>query len=382
MQVSVVRTSLLSFSLMQCVFGCSPSGELAGSSAANSGFPVSEGSDFALSTVSLAKMIPAAHYSCESNSTEIHDSSKTNNVSETTLTAADSEPDCQPIPVEAYQTFCSGVIIGPRTVLTAAHCLPEQKSREEAELESRAMQKELKTAYPDIKTAPNLTVIPSELRYFVVFGTDPKNPRGAAEVARAYTWQFADLDSVADYYNERLNDIAVLNINSDIPPGFKAAPLPPKADAHVPYEEFRAAWIAGFGRQGDSWRTPATTQNRVQGVMNQNPVTIDQSSSSIHNGTFNLEKSTACQGDSGGPLYKVKDSKAQVPTIDYLLGITSWGADGFNCAGDSFYTDVRQYLDFIARPSQYSQPIVYPLPTFEVRVYWPMTSGITASQGQ
>lgn len=103
--------------------------------------------------------------------------------------------------------------------------------------------------------------------------------------------------------------------------------------------------------------------------MNQRPTTIDRSSSSIHTALFNLENSTACHGDSGGQLFKVKNPDSNAPEIDYLWGIAGWLSDPEYCLQDAYYTDLRQYLGFIADPSRYSSPVIFPTTTYAPK--WP-----------
>jgi hypothetical protein len=373
------KNGLLAFSASSFLFSCAPKLGLEGSDLANSGLPVPANSEFALSTVAIGKPYSEDEttYACPSDPVGAQSTPSPRPLQQT------DAPACRETPRPGYQVHCTGVIVGTRTLVTAEHCLPKAFSREEALKEALD---DFGQIHPSSEgrervNEPNSEprVYESEIRLVALFGVDSINPRSVIEVGQSFTWNYrgisershladpSDRSKLLDRYKDRENDIAVLLLRNDIPAGFKPANLPRRADAHVPYDQYRAAWIVGFGRQGDEWRRRAAAKKRTPGVMNHHPATIDRSSSSAHLGLFNLEHSSACHGDSGGPLYKVKDPNANQPSIDYLLGIASWVSDPKNCSGDAFYLDIRQFLGFIADPSKYSKPVSYPRATFKWR---------------
>ncbi|WP_338320456.1 serine protease [Streptomyces lonarensis] len=186
--------------------------------------------------------------------------------------------------------FCGGVVVAPRTVATAAHCLGAG-GQAEAEL-------------------------PADLS--VIAGRSDLGRGGDAvgeEVAVASAWIHPEYDD-----NRQTHDLALLTLESDLPESsvIRAAPR-----GHEAYREGNDAQVYGWGDtsgEGDYSRYLLGADVLM--------VSDDDCAAAYPSGSPRFEGSVmvcaglaeggadACQGDSGGPL--VADG--------LLVGLVSWGS--------------------------------------------------------
>ena len=209
------------------------------------------------------------------------------------------------------QYICTGSLIAPDMVVTAAHCVAD-----------------------DIKapTKPE--------KIFLVFGLSvPTSAAQHTPIARAanYVYNPGWKGQAAQGADE--HDIAVIHFDGELPPGYAPATL---LDPNVVLKPGTDVTLAGYGEDTTtgSGNNGAGILRKVSGVpvlkaLGQTEVVLDQRSGI-----------GACHGDSGGPAFLAVDGK------NYLWGVTNRGYPDSapdNCIEESVYTRITAYSDFISK---------------------------------
>lgn len=202
---------------------------------------------------------------------------------------------------ENKRSFCTGIIIGPNHIVTAAHCLDEiSPSRVEIGFGIKGETKS------DLKVT-NVAIHPKYSS-----GSRPNQP----------------------YY-----DIGVIVFSGSLPPGYEAVDIAPVTFSSTTENVL----LAGYGITSDneSSSTPARLHEVETTVQTYLKKQME----------FELKEGTgrgSCSGDSGGPLFvKVKGAPTRPNACLQVMGAVSRGPSSCD-PGNGIYTDVRLFQGWMA----------------------------------
>ncbi len=226
---------------------------------------------------------------------------------------------------EAYE--CSGSLIGPTTVLTAAHCVyPVSGVQQVVVTPSRSIGFD---SNPITIPPPSETVGPSALV------PDP-------------LWRPSNVTSSTD-----ADDVAIVKLSAPLSGTSYLPVLQP--DQLGPFSGFFDALTAGYGITSGNGNDAGTLyQKEVTGVQ------IDPTY------PFEVDSSGTCEGDSGGPLIVPTWGGSLPVTIDptvtngdwAVIGVTDTGPD--TCTGATLDASVASYASFLL---PYEEPVDYAPPS-------------------
>lgn len=174
--------------------------------------------------------------------------------------------------------FCTGIVVGPRAVVTAAHCVPAGA--------------DLRVHFKDRQGAPVLLPVARVVRHP---GYRPE------AIAR----------------RERSIDLAVLTLDADLPEPFRPATLASTGSARVG----EAVTVAGFGlsREGEAASSGALRAASLAARAPLSDVLLWATDPEKHG-------AGACTGDSGGPVLDAAGAVAALTLWSAGIGTRQCGA--------------------------------------------------------
>lgn len=213
-------------------------------------------------------------------------------------------------------SYCSGVLIGPNTALTAAHCFDQN-------------------------------VIPGAAKFNILFNEIYRRV-GPVHIAR----KGLNFKTHPKYNSAKHetpvydHDIAVLVFAGTAPKGFEAAAM--ETNTAVDYSNSKV-YSYGYGRFTDFTGRPHEEYTGGGGVLRRGEMKVDADYKGIADYYFTVDKTTAriCRGDSGGPQFFQSKSDLK------LIGIhsTTWGhplkSGNSTCDGRSQITKVGYFYQWI-----------------------------------
>jgi hypothetical protein len=209
----------------------------------------------------------------------------------------------------SHGELCSGAVIAPDLILTAAHCVLQRANYRVVAVDRGFRRYSIKAVAAAMHPA-------------FVAGTTPRNQPGV--------------------------DLAIIKLEASLGPDF--LPLDPRWATSVQPGEYVS--LAGFGLTAESNRKSARVLRQTRlvtlgtlKVANQVLIMADERRLAMTAGAG------ACRGDSGGPIVRGEPGRYQ------LLGIVSWSSGARKssvataCGGLTAVTPVADHGDWIARRS-------------------------------
>ena len=175
----------------------------------------------------------------------------------------------------SYESLCTGTLIAPKTVLTAAHCI---------------------YAYGQ------------NVQYFVTFGTYSDAPTRAVQVTQQYK---------NPAYNQTAYDFGLLRLAT---PVLDVTPIQINETAMTASHVGRTIRHVGFGLTVAGGQTAGTKREVSYALRRVTPYTIESGA----------QGKQTCQGDSGGPGFMIMPGE----TKEKLVGVVSYGDQ--NCAVEGY----------------------------------------------
>lgn len=203
--------------------------------------------------------------------------------------------------VQVYPAGCTGTLIGPRHVVTAAHCVK------------------------NLKNAPHIQAA-------VRFGINKENPDLSIEIAKLIPHPYYGRSADS---NAQLYDVALILLAADVPLPFKPVPVGVPSELSLG----RDIVLAGYGRYSEN-----DTQSRpLTWVKTQIEELIDPwAEIQLTTGT----KKAGCYGDSGGPTYVVHPKTSCLRVVGVTHGPPRKG-DGTCDTGGETVMNLTHYRGWI-----------------------------------